>query len=290
MRIKITSSAGSYVFNDPTAEHLSLLDEPIEGLGVSSVRTSSGTRSGQHGGYVAAQFYDMRLIQLTGTLHGDTPELLEANRIALSTVVGVLNDTPLTVEITTTGGKSYTIECFLDSMATPINLSPLKAAFNLSLLAPDPIIYDTSVGSSLNFTINRVVPGGMLFSDESPVFGYSTYFTDGMSNAMVNNLGSVEIYPVITINGKTANPVITNNTTGDSFRMSGYSVPDGSETVIDMKAHTIKLNGGNVLGYWDTTSQWVSLVPGENEFSFTSDNPSDVSIAQGTYLPGVVGV
>ena len=180
----------------------------------------------------------------------------------------------------------------------------MKSLFKIELEAPDPTIYDDTAGSSLIATINKAIPGGMLFSSTSPQFSVSTYFSAGAPNTSVNNDSRMPALPVIVIPGQTSDPVITNRTTSDVFAMTGYSVPAGSVTQIDMQHHTIRLGsmtelvdgrlpdgvGSNVFAYTTLTSEFWALAPGMNEISYDSSSGSDSASAVMYWRPGLRGI
>lgn len=266
--------------------------DSITGLDIPPIRSSKGIRSGQSGGYYGAQFFGPRPITIIGHLFADSmPEARQKSK-QLQDILAALYPDQLELQIVDEDGATYLIYCQLEDFDLPLEKQLFKYKYKIELEAPDPAILDDTAGQELTAVITKLIPGGLYWSSTTPQFGSSNtfYFTAGQPNASVNNPSSITVSPVVTINGKTTNPLITNVTTGETFRMLDYAVPTGSVTVIDMQAHTITLNGGNVYAYWDETSQWISLVPGINEFIFDSAAPSDVAQATLKWRPARWGI
>lgn len=275
-------SVNGYVLNDPTNPNSAYLDEPIDGLGLPPVRTSSGNYSGRDGGYVGSQFYGMRLITLTGRFFSTSPVTLEASRQALAAAVA---SSSITLTLTTNAGASYLITCNVDSLDMPINRSVSTAPFKLSLIAPDPIIYDNSA-AAMSVAITRSVGGGITW----PISWTPVTWAPGSQPIAINNTGGVIIYPVITLNNAMTNPTITNVTTGQSFSLNGFTTAAGDVVVIDMKNRTVLLNGGSVLPYVTTSSIWWSLIPGSNSVSLNSTNGADTVTGTVSWRAGYRGI
>ncbi|MFC8008931.1 phage distal tail protein [Streptomyces cinereoruber] len=265
------------------------LDEDLEGFELPAIRSSRGIRSGQSGSYFGAQFWDSRRITLKGRVFSDTvAESLEKKR-ELQAALPLFPD-QIELRMIDDDGRAYIMFCQVMDFKMPIKRQRFQHSFKIELEAPDPVIYDDTAGGSLTATIHKAVAGGMLFSATTPTFGVSTGFSAGMPNTTVSNPGSTAVYPVITITGKTTNPSITNLTTGERFHLTGYAVDSSAVTVIDMLNHTVTLNGGNAFGYVPTDSDWVSLIPGDNEFLFETDASSDVATADLEWRPGMMGI
>jgi len=276
-------SVNGFVLNDPTSDNNAFLDEPVDGLGLPALRTSSGNFSGRDGGYVSAQFYGMRLITLTGRIFSADATIVEAKRKALAAAVAT---SPITVDITTNAGSLYTLTAYLDSLDMPIQRAISRAPFKLSLLAPDPVIYDNSVSGSHSANIPLSLGGGLTW----PLSWTPLTWAAGGMPVTVNNTGDVPLYPVITLTDKVTNPTLLNVTTGQFFFLSGLVTAPGDTLVIDMKNRTVLLNGGSVLPYVTTTSAWWQLLPGNNDIKLTSSDSSDPVTATIEWRSGVRGI
>jgi hypothetical protein len=276
-----------YLLNDEA--NRTYLDEPLEGLDLTNVRTSRGSNTGQSGGWIGAQNDDVRSVSIPGHIFSnDIAEALRKRREIQAALP--LHPSVIVVRIEEDGGRSYTFDAYRVDFKMPITRGREKSSFKIELEAPDPVIYDVTAGSALSATLTRSVPGGMLFSTTTPQFTVTTNFTEGQPDATVTNNSEVISYPTITIPGQITDPVLLNRTTGQSFSLTGYGVTAGSVTLIDMNAHTVTLNGGNAFGYVPLSSEWWGLVPGDNLIQLTSGSGSDVSTATITWRPGYGGI
>lgn len=285
MIISIYNPVASSLFalNDPNSSIAVYLDEPIDGLTLPPVRTSSGNYSGRDGGYIGAQFDGMRLITLTGRIFSQTAAGLETARKALAAAVP--KGVPLQLLITTDGGSLYLIYCYYDNLLMPINRTKSKAPFNLSLIAPDPNIYDNSAGGLNSATVPLSLGGGITWPITWPIV-----WNGGALPTTINNSGTVALYPLITLTNQMTNPMITNTTTGQFFFLQGLTTTAGDVLVIDMKNHTVLLNGGSVLPYVTLPSTWWPLITGNNTIKLSSGNSGDTVTALVQWRSAVRGI
>lgn len=270
------------VFNDPTTGNGIYLDEPLDGLSLPPVRTSSGDYSGRDGGYVGAQFYGSRLITINGEVFSSSTALVESTR---RTIQAALAQSSVTMQITTSAGNQYVIYCTFDSLTMPINRGVVRAPFQITLVASDPLIYDNSSGGSNTATITRSSGGGLTWPLSWPL-----HWASGASTTTVNNSGDVAIRPVITLTGVMTAPLVSNATTGQFFSMPSLTSAPGDVLVIDMLNRAVTLNGGSVLSFATTTSTWWSLLPGNNSISLTTGNSSDTVTGTVTWRSGYRGI
>lgn len=264
------------------------VNDPIEGLDKPPIRTSRGSNTGQSGGYIGAQQYGARPVTINGSIFSsDVAEALSMRREIQSHLP--IHPNRITVRILDDDGSVYTFDAYLIDFQMPINRARMKSLFKIELEAPDPVIYDDAAGSALETVVNQLIPGGVQFTDTSPQFD-SFYFSAGSDSTTVTNTSDVTSYPIITIEGQITDPVFTNRTTGESFRLEDYAVDSSAVTVIDMANRTVKLNGGNVLAYAPVDVNWWGLVPGDNLIVFTSGNGGDVTEANISWRPGYWGI
>lgn len=286
-----------------SAERRVYLDPDIEGLDMPGIRTSKGQRHGSHGGYIGRQLYDSRFIVLQGRIFSSSiAEALEKRREIQQALP--LYPTPIRLRIIDEDGAAYIIFCQVIDFKMPVGRFRGKSNFKIDLEAVDPVIYGDTEGSDLRGIIKKYVPGGMLMSPTSPVFGFSTYFTDSKSNTVINNPSNLLALPTCVIIGRVSDPVLTNRGTGQTFRLTSYSVDESAVTQIDMKNRTVRLGnvsqlvdgmlpdgvGGNMYGYVHPDSEWFGLVPEDNELTFNSSGGSDASEAQIIWRPGYWGI
>lgn len=106
--------------------------------------------------------------------------------------------------------------------------------------------------------------GGVLWDEDGAEWeegkpAYSTIAIDSIDNG----------YPVVTISGRTVNPVITNVTAGIVFSYNG-AISESQVLVVDMMNKTALLNGTSVVG--NVSGEWLYLKPGNNRITYTASN------------------
>ena len=265
------------------------VNDPIEGLDMPTVRTSRGSNTGQHGGFIAAQLYGARSVTINGSIFAsDVPEALSKRREIQSHLP--IHPAIINVRILDDDGAQYTFDAYCIDFKMPINRGRSKSLFKIELEAPNPMIFDVSAGSELSSPVNKAVPGGIFFSADSPQFGSTFFFSKGQTSSTVTNTGDALVFPLITIRGAVTNPRFTNRATGESFWLENYAVSGGSVTVIDMAERTVTLDGGNAFAYAAVDADWFALVPGDNPIVFESDSVDDITAAEVSWRPGYWGI
>lgn len=106
--------------------------------------------------------------------------------------------------------------------------------------------------------------GGVEWDADGAVWeeGQSSY-----STVVVESIDN--IYPILTITGRTVNPVITDVTTGTIFQYNG-TITESQVLKVDMMNKTATLNGTSVVG--NVSGDWLFLQPGNNKITYTADN------------------
>ncbi|WP_064444453.1 phage tail domain-containing protein [Rhodococcus sp. YH3-3] len=268
----------NFALND--ASNYTYLDS-ITGLDIPPIRTSSGNSSGQSGGYIGPQLYGMRPITLPGRIFSADKVVHETRRKQLQ---AALSTGDVEMRVTTDGGNCYIIYCKLIDFDMPISRIVDKSSFNIELMAPDAVIYDDSI-SGLNKTpLHRFVSGGLTWPLSWPLV-----WAPGSQPTIINNTGTVVLFPVITLTGSMSSPTITNQTTGQSFTMPGFTTGPTDVVVIDMRAHTVLLNGENVLGL-TAEKPAIALITGNNQLFLRTSSGSDTVVGEVSWKPGVMGI
>jgi Phage tail protein len=258
------------------------LDVEIDGLDIPPIRTSSGNYSGRDGAYVGAQFYAGRDISLQGKIFNSNITTLESTRSAFQ---NALKGNSVVMTILTNAGNSYIVYCNLIDFEMPITRDLFSAPFKIELLATDPTIYDNTSGGALTASLSRLVSGGMTTPAVTP-----WVFTGGGSPTTINNAGTTNVFPTITLTDIMNNPVLTNLTTNQVFSLTGLVTTTGDTVVIDMRQRTVTLNGSSIFGLVGALSNWWYLQPGNNSITLTTPNSGDTVSAVVSWRSGYPGI
>lgn len=254
------------------------LSSPIDGLETPPIRTSNDNYSGRDGGIVTGQFYSPRLITLTGFISGGTASEHEAARRELQDALPIRQD--LDVVITTFGGNQYITSVRVIDLKMPI-VDPVASRFKIDLFASDPNLY-TSDLQTLQVPIEA--GGGFILPVIFPIV-----FGAGSNPTIVTNNGTVIVYPVITITGEALNPIVTKTDTGEKVEMT-LAMTGTDELIVDMLNRTVTLNGGSVISFRSSDSDWWGLDVGVNHITFETDDLTDTGICEISWRTAVVSV
>lgn len=259
---------------------------PLTGLTSPDIRTGDGLYAGVDGGYVSSQLYGFRDIVISGFYIGSTCEEADNLREKLMRSLHIRYLYP--IFITTFSGKHYFTEGYITDRRSDIT-HPTSGEFQITVHCPDPIIYDGGDGVNADSawfeqTIYKEKPGGFDIEYQVPV-----QWVEGQMVTNIENLGTVEAYPIITIKGIIHNPTITNLTTNEFIRL--VKTTTSSDTlVINMKERIITLNGVSIASTRDIDSTWWALQPGNNKISLQSASLSDVDFGTIKYKVGYQGI
>lgn len=263
------------------------LSAPLSGLTAPDIRTGDGLYAGVDGGYVSSQLYGFRTIVLQGFYIGDTCEEADQLRLDLMTKLHIRYLYP--VYIKTFSGKNYFVEGYISDIKSDVT-NPRSGEFQISILCPDPIIYDGGDGSARDSAwfeqpFYKEKPGGFVIKYVVPV-----QWVDGQMATVINNMGDVATYPIITLVGITHNPIIRNLTTNSKVQLSRTTTSASDSIVIDMKQRIITLNGVSIAADRSLDSTWWDLAPGDNLIVLESDNSGDISLGSIKYKVGYRGI
>ena len=257
-----------------------VLQAPLDGLTLPNIRTSTGDYSGRSGGWVDGQFYSKREIVIRGVLKGNYMNRLNEmqNKLPLNQMI------PLFIH---TRYGNYLTEVYTLDLKTEFDSWGFMR-FEITLVAPEPYLYSAGDGIDpdsgwINFVIQKAVGGGYITPYILPVV-----WEAGTQPNIINNVGA-EVLPQIILNGKWTNPVITNVTTNKFIKLNLTSAV-GDKIIIDMRERTITLNGGSILPYRDSDSDWWAIANGLNVIEVTSSSQTDTSEAIIRYREQYLGI
>jgi hypothetical protein len=159
----------------------------------------------------------------------------------------------------------------------------LKQPFTLYCKIKDPAIFGDAVTFSIgNNTSVTTGSSGLSFGLPHGL-GSSTNSSGGSTV----NPGNMPAWGNFTIYGPVTNPVITNNTTGKSMRVN-VVLPTTSDSINinwTSDSNTITQAGNSIMSLLTSTSSWLTLVPGTNNLTFSSDSIGSGAYATCTYNP-----
>lgn len=259
-----------------------ILMEDIDGLGAADIRTSQFLFSGRDGGLVTDQFYGFRQISVSGKIFSQTCEQHQIDRNTFLEALPI--GTVLPVYVTNFVGQEFVIYCNVIKPTLKYLAGGQMSDFLIQLVAGDPYFYSTDGGDEQSAGVARVTQGGYVTPYILPV-----EWDSGSSPTIVTNGGNAIYYPRIVLEDAAINPIITNQTTGESFELNLTTVA-GDEVVIDMFNRTVTLNGSNIIGNKTDASIWWGLQVGDNSIVLDSDSASDDVTATIYWRNGVTGI
>lgn len=256
----------------------------VTGLGIADIRSSSFLFSGQSGGMVTDQFLGFRIISITGEIGSNDMTLAQQKLDRKAMIDALPIGTTIPVEITTFDGETYKIDANVTDAKIEYKRRGYGSDFLIQLTAGDPLFYSTDGGDEQTAHITRVTQGGYVTPYDLPV-----NWASGSSPTVVTNAGEAMYLPRIEIHDQAANPVITNQTTGERFKLN-INLVSGDDVIIDMRKRTVTLNGSNIIGNKSTDSLWWGLQTGPNSITLDSDSGSDDVTADIYWRNGVKGI
>lgn len=259
----------------------------IQGLSSAEIRTGDGLYAGVDGGYVSSQLYGFRTIVITGFYIGNGCEEADKLRRDLVTKLHIRYLYPIFIQ--SFSQKNYFTEGYLTDIKADIE-GNRAGEFQISLLCPDPVIYDGGDGTTedsawIEQPFFKEGAGGFKITYPTPV-----PWKAGQQSSIVSNTGTVSTYPIINLTGTFSVPITVRNlTTGDFLTLTGSDITDGV-VIIDMGQRVITLNGGTIASRRTIDSTWWSLVPGENRLVLETGNSDDTDYGMVRFKQGYEGI
>jgi len=265
---------------DDTAFHI----KGVTGLGIADIRSSSFLFSGQNGGMVTDQLLGFRTVVINGII-GKNDNSRAQHKIDRKAMIDALPiGATIPVYITVFDGETYRIDANVTDAKVEYRQRGVTSDFLIQLTAGDPLFYSTDGGDEQTAHITRVTQGGYVTPYDLPV-----NWASGSSPTVVTNNGEAMYLPRIELHDQAANPVITNQTTGERFKLN-INMVAGDDVIIDMRKRTVTLNGSNIIGNKSTDSLWWGLQVGPNAITLDSDSGSDTITADIYWRNGQRGI
>lgn len=260
-------SGGVLLNSDPVNSYDPFFDvDKVTGLDSGSFRSSTKALDGRDGGIVAAEYMDPRTIVISGTCYGQINPIGPYLDLCKANYGPSKNDTPLYIK---EPGNSQR-QIFCKSLGFKYDWDPARrlntAAFQITLVAADPVVYGTLQRSTQGTNSSGVFPG----------FGFNLAFNFGFGGAytpsslIVVNQGNKEVGGTITIQGSGTNIKILNNNTGKTLGTS-ISIGGTDTLVFDMSYRRVTLNGVSRRGSV-TQENWFKFQSGQTQLQLLTDS------------------
>lgn len=234
------------------------------GMGSPAPRAVADLRPSDHGATDATAYYGPRIFELIGNITAASMAALweAADELKGSLVLGSTHTLRFRREGLTFDEQAVVrVDSPVDMPTGPMP-SPLLM-WGVSLLAPDPRIYTTTENSG-SYDPTDSGTGGLSFPLDFPLdFGVS----DTAGRLTVENEGNVSSPPTFVITGPVTNPIIDNDTTGQSIYTQDTALSTGDTLTIDTAAKTVVLNGTTSRPDLISVSltDWFYIRPGSNQ-------------------------
>ena len=220
--------------------------------------------------------YNARIVSLRGYILPRKDDKIEELRQQLYTKLNGKKNTKL---VYFDGRKKFFCMAFADA---PVCANTVKNSveFNINFTVPDFFWYDSEQ------TVVAVAERKNLI--KSP-FALPMMFSQRISRVTIKNENEFGIYPKITFVTEAGSVYIINHTTGEQIVLSGLSVEDGMEIVIDCKELTATVNGENIINNFNDFSDFA-IVPGLNDLECIDSNENRETVIALKYYKPYVGI
>jgi hypothetical protein len=183
--------------------------DSIHGLDGLSIRTAQANKTDSDGGNIFAQKYGMRNITITGRIIEDSSTDYFDAKASLVEAFDINSGETATFTAWDSSSKMITCKVVISPEIKEEAGENTFGDFLVVLQAEDPFW----LGSLITDTIGLTEYGGATIPATIPMS-----LSSGTADiAVINNSGNVEATGVFEITGEVDTPVITNQTTGDSF-------------------------------------------------------------------------
>lgn len=256
------------IFEDPFVDIYS-----FNGFDSAPSRQSEHDHEGTDGGFVDAEFEKSRPITLTGTVfaHSSTVmaflDTLKANWAFSRTPV------PLYVQWPGVGERIIFVKplgCRFD-ISTAVRAGQTEIQFQC--IAEDPRFYDTTQ-VTLTVLLGAIVFTGRSYP-KSYNFGYGSTTAVG-DGGTVTNFGNRDAPAILRINGPSVNPSIIHDNTGSQLDFN-ITIATGHYLEIDLKTHTVRLDGSVNRRSALISPNWFLLGAGSNFIRYQAESGSSGS-------------
>lgn len=241
----------------------------IEGLDTPPYRVSDSVLAGRGGARFNQSLSDKRAVVIEFLLYvTDMDAYLQERKDIFDAFDPEDGENELVIEIDNT--ETISLNCVPADVNMPARAAEMTYAYpQVQLVAYDPTIYSETIHSQSG--ILAPTGGGATFPLIFPI----TFETSTSGEATIYNNGNIPSCPRLVLTGLLTNPLIRNETTGETFQLT-YTSGVNDEIVIDMDERTVTLNGQtSLLTNISDGSSWWCLQPGANTISLATSSTSD---------------
>jgi hypothetical protein len=273
----LTTPAGTLTFNPTPSNQDGYYLSDVQGLDGGNVRTAVSDLPQRDGAYVFDSQLGPMFPTLTGFMRCST---LSARTTLMDNLKAALNTIRFadgTLSWTASGdGAARSVTVRLAAAPQISQHGGIIKSFSFQLVAANPF---TKRGSSNVNLSSFASSGGVSLPVTLP-------FSLGGQNAgsvTITPGGTAPAWPVITINGPIASPVISNLTTGKVLYLPGFTMASGNQLVVDMWNELVYLNAAanDQIGFVDATSS--------DFWSLTNGTPNLVQVSGTSIDPATTG-
>lgn len=230
------------------------------------VRSQRRQRPRGHGSVDLTRYYDGRLFEVAGLVYADDEDDAQEALNELEGFLALNGDTVLLRWQFNGNNLGFLYEQSRVRIDGDIEYAydvedRSRIKWALTLFAEDPRRYNSiEVGGSYDPTATGAFNG----IDLPAVFPLE-FAGDGANILEVTNDGNFPTPPVFRIWGPVTNPILDNDTTGESLTTSGLALTSSDMAEVDMAARTFKVNGVDRPDFIDASATtWFELIPGDN--------------------------
>lgn len=242
----------------------------ISGLGSPAPRPERVLKSRAHGEVDLTALYGGRVIGLLGYCYGPDMATAHSNFDILKNSVKLGSTHLLKFRRIGQAVDEQVSVRVASAVESPFAGASMQIKWSVELFAADPRIYSSTLNQG-DYDPTTAGTAGV----ELPLVFPLDFLGSGLSNLIVSNGGNFPTEPTFTISGPIVNPIIDNDTSGESLFTSGLTMIAGDSAVVDMAAKTFLLNGALRMDYvLAGTSKWFSLQPGETSLRLRGSGTS----------------
>lgn len=226
-------------------------------------RTQRRSRPRAHGSKDLSRYYEGRLYHLAGVLYGVSEEDAQARLDSFEEAIALDGDyVALQWRLAgRTDDETALVKVDGDLAYEFANDTRTALRWALTLFAEDPRRYGATERTGTYDPTAAGSGAGIVFAEVFPLNFAGTSST----HLDVTNAGNFPTPPVLTITGPVTNPIIDNDTTGESITTSGLALLADETAVIDVAAKTITVGGSLRPDLIDASAtDWFELAKGSN--------------------------